>query len=543
MTFKTTEIDLQKAGARHGFTWRFPGHPGPLIKLSWRLAVGFVLAVGLLFSSAPMAAGKTLKIAYFSKDVPGIDPLSPTFDPDSYAVITQIFDSLVYLDLDGNFQPGLATDWQQVSPTDWAFTLRRGVRFHNGEPFDARAVKFTYETVMDPAIKAGNAWILSSFQKVIPDPDDPYRVIIRTKYPDGMFLNRLSMFGSICPPDYIRRVGLKNFAEHPVGTGPYRFGQWHKGLSIELIRNKDYWRPDIPKIEKIRFEVIPESDWVDAFLAGKLDFIPNLAGNQTTHLMKKAKGQARILKRLVLSGYWVMLRNRGPLADRRVRQALNFALNKQALVRYADFGNAVPLASLGKRGEFGANDGLIPYAHSPKLARSLLRKADIEMPLKLTAIVADIASSVGKIIRHDFARIGIDLDLTVVPRAEWTRRVVGHKITHGQPADYDLAINLVDNPIHSLAFHAGLFLHSSSPWSLLNDARYDSRFIHALQTADPEIHRQRLEDLDRYIHKQALMVFTTQRVITAAVRPGVRIPKFSLNGHLDYLTLTTAEFK
>ena len=92
----------------------------------------------------------------------------------------------------------------------------------------------------------------------------------------------------------------------------------------------------------------------------------------------------------------------------------------------------------------------------------------------------------------------------------------------------------------SALIHAGLFLHSPSPWALLSDPAFDRLFERALRTAEPELHRRRLEELDKYIHDEALMVFTTQRVITAAVRSNIDIPRFSLNGHLDYLVLTTA---
>ena len=488
-----------------------------------------------------LAADDVLRVAYFSRDLPGIDPLSPTFDPDSYSVIAQIFDSLVYGDLDGNRQPGLALSWKRLEPTVWQFDLRKGVTFHNGEPFDNRAVKVTYDTALNPKRQAGNAWILNSIKEVRLDPKDPYRVYIETHFPDGMFLNRLSMFGSICPPQYLAEVGFEGFARHPIGTGPYMFSAWEKGEYIELKRNPNYWSPGMPKIERVRFLILPEDQWVDAFLAGKVDFLPNLAGNQTTRLMTEAKGRATILKRLVLSGYWTVIRNQGPLADKRVRKALNLALNKEALVTYADKGNAHPLSSLGAQGAYGANPRLVPYGYDPEAARRLLMEAGVQLPLKMKAIVADIAAPVAKIMRHDFAQVGIDLKLDIVPRVEWSNRLTIHKMTHGEPIDYDLAINLVDNPIYSLAFHAGLFLHSTSPWSLLSDRKFEKRFEYALMVADPEEHRKRLEDLDQYIRDEALMVFTTQRVITAAVSPSIRIPKFGMSGHLDFLTLTTAE--
>ncbi len=482
----------------------------------------------------------TLRVAYFSRDVPAAEPLSPAFDPDSYSVITQIFDSLIHADLDGNLVPGLATEWLRLSERTWAFTLRKGVRFHNGEPFDGHAVKFTYEYVLNPENRAGNAWILNTIESVTVDPEDPYRVIITTRFEDGMFLNRFPMFGSICPPGLIRRVGLEAFARHPVGTGPYKFVEWERNDHITLERNEAYWNTSLPVIPRLRFEILPEDQWTEAILDGRVDFIPNLAGNQTSRLMKAAKGEVRILKRLVLSGYWVLLRNRGPLADVRVRRALNYALNRDDLVRYADLGNATPLASLGKQGEFGKAPGLKPYPYDPDRARSLLVESGIKAPLTLRVLVADVAKSVAKVMRAQLRSVGVNLEMEFVSRAEWANRIVGHKIKHGSAADYDLAINLVDNPIYNLAFHAGLFLQSQSPWSLLDHGEFDIRYALAFRISDQQLHRERLEELDRYIHDQALMIFTTQKIVTAAVRRRFHIPEFALNGHLDYYTLTTA---
>ena len=187
-----------------------------------KFAIGLLAAMLVWGGICPTSAKAegVLRVAYFSHDLPGIDPLSPTFDPDSYSVITQLFDSLVYHDLDGDLTPGLAVGWRRLEPTVWEFKLRKGVVFHNGEPFDSRSVKVTYDTALDPKRRAGNAWVLNSIKEVRLDPDDPYRVVIETRFPDGMFLNRLSMFGSLCPPKYLAEAGFDGFAEHPVGTGP-----------------------------------------------------------------------------------------------------------------------------------------------------------------------------------------------------------------------------------------------------------------------------------------------------------------------------------
>jgi len=481
-----------------------------------------------------------LDVVYFSQDPPSIESLSPAFDPDSYAVISQIFDPLIMFDLDGDIKPALATQWEQIDDTHWRFWLRKGVTFHNGEQFDGHAVKFTFDYILNPKNNAGNAWLFSSLKKVAIDPQDPYQVIFETNFPDGMFLYRLNMFSAICPPKYIQKYGTTHFALHPIGTGPYKFEKWNKGQNILLSKNVRYWQKNIPDYQEVNFQILPQHQWVDALLEGSVDFIPNLQGKDTSNLLKKAQGKIKVIKRLVLSGYWVMIKNQGPLANIEVRKALNFAVNKHDLVRFADAGNAKPLASLGKQGEFGQKNGLTPYPYSPDKARQILRQQNAE-GLHLKVLAADISQSVAKIIKRNLEDVGISIDLEVVSRSEWANRVVGYKIKNSRPAEYDMVINLVDNPIHNLAFHAGLFLHSQSPWALLQSEEFDQKFDYSLKIADAKQHEQRLQELDQYIHDNALMLFTTQRIITAAVSDQVSIDKFSLNGHLDYFILSHAK--
>ena len=507
-----------------------------MTKVRWHLIVLYCLMV-----VSHSAAATEFKIAYFTQDPPSVGPLSPSFDPDSYAVIAQIFDTLVYMDLDGHFKPGLATEWQRLSDTRWLFKLRQGVKFHNGEAFNADAVKFTFDYILDPKNRTGNSWIFSSLLKVEKVNNAPFQVIFETKYPDGMFLNRLNLFASICPPKYIQKKGFEFFQKNPVGTGPYRFDSWTSNKQITLKKNSDYWQPGLPNLETLAFVILKQSQWLEAFENKRLDFIPNLSGNRTRELMRRAQGDARIIKRPVLASYFVLLKNQGALSELKVRQALNYAVNKQDIIKFADFGNALPMASLGKKGEFGANPDLVPLKFSLQKAKTLLSQTNVSLPIKLKALVADAAEPAAKIIQRNLLDIQVELELEVVSRSEWTNRVVVHQIKTGKRPDYDLVINFVDNPIWNLAFHAGLFLESTSPWSLLNSQEFDKRFSSALQSIDTLAHEKALQSLDRYIHDNALMLFTTQKVITAAIRKNYDITKFGGNGHLGYEILSKAK--
>ncbi len=504
----------------------------------------WLLLVSLLgFFNNKMAKARTsqINIAYFSVDPLAIDPLSRAFDPDSYAVISQIFDPLVYLDLEGNLQPALATHWEQLSETRWKFTLRRNIQFHNGEPFNAKSVKFTFDYILNPSNNTGNRWILNSLKSTQLVKNEPYQIILETHAPDGMFLNRLHLFGSICPPDYIKKKGFKYFQQHPVGTGPFKFHHWNKQTSIQLIKNSRYWKRQQPHLDKVNFVIHPKEQWVELFLNNQVDFIPNLSGNKTRELMRKANDQVKIIKRPVLASYWVLLKNEGLLNNVNFRKALNYAINKVDIVHFSDFGNSLPLSSLGKKGEFGANENLPPYSFNREKAKELLAQENITPPIKLTALVADIAETTAYIIKNNLEKIGVELDLEIVSRTEWSNRIVVHKMKTGKRADYDLAINLVDNPTYHLAFHAGIFLDSNSPWSLLSMPEFDSRLKEALQITDKEQHKLALQALDTFIHEKALMLFTTQKIITVAIRRNFNIQEFSRSGHLNYEVLAKAK--
>ncbi|MEW6982188.1 ABC transporter substrate-binding protein [Colwelliaceae bacterium 6471] len=486
-------------------------------------------------------ADDELNIAYFSQDPPSIVPLSQSFDPDSYAVITQIFDSLIHFDLDGHIKPALATHWQQESPTEWRFFLRKGVRFHNGEPFNAKAVKFTYDFILNPSKKVGSSWILSSIKSVSVVLEKPYEVVIETHQPDNMLLNRLTMFGAICPPQYIAEKGVGYFKQHPVGTGPFKFKQWQKNKYIQLSKNENYWQKGIPHYDKVQFKIIPEQQWLNAILSGDVDLVPNFPGNRTTELMQKSNNQFRLVKRLVLAGYWVLIHNEGIFNNVEVRKALNYAVNKNDLIRFGDFGNARPLASLGKKHEFGANQNLKPYPYAPMKARALLAKANVPEKTKLRMLAADITTPIAKIIQSNLQDIGFIVELDVVTRSEWAKGVVEHKIVTGQRSRYDLVINLVDNPIYHLGFHAGLFLDSRSPWSQLNDQEFNRRFDDSMTTLEPAEIKAKLNALDTYIHENALMLFTTQRIITVVASKTTSINTYGLNGHLGHELISHAK--
>lgn len=479
-----------------------------------------------------------LSVILFSDDVPALSNLSASFDPDSYSLKSQIYDSLVHFDLDGELTPGLAVSWQRVDDLTIEFRLRRKVRFHDGSRFTAEDVKYTFDRILDPKTGSGTAWLLSTIHSV--EIIDKYTVRIHTAEPDGMLIRRLTMFGLISSKSYIERVGLEQALRHPIGTGPFAWLSHTSKKEYLLKRNDSYWRPKIPAFKFLSVKLVPERRWADALIANEVDMVPYLSGSK--EMLVADSQEAVIEKRLVLQSPWVLMRNQGPLSDIRVRRALNHAIDRTALIRYSENGNAEKMASLGLKGCYGADENLQPYSFDLKVSRRLLSEAGYSAGFSLKAITSDVTENVARLIQEQLKTVSVDLKLEVVSRPEWAKRVVVGKVM-GTPYDGDIAFNMVDNPIYTLAFHAGLLLSSKGLFSLYSDSTFDSQYEAAMKTTDEESHRKSLMALDRYVHENAMLLFTYQQVRLIGMSKTIQITKVPRSGHVDFFLLSDATRK
>ncbi|MCX7734759.1 MAG: ABC transporter substrate-binding protein [bacterium] len=484
------------------------------------------------FLSVFPAYSKDLRVVYFSTDPPAIVPYR-AFDPDSYAVINYIFDKLIAFDYDGNPKPWLAESWKRLDDLTVEFKLRKGVKFHNGDPLTAEDVKFTIETHLDPNVKSPTSGILSSIKEV--QVIDDYTFRIKTHFPDGMLIYRLHMFSDVMPSKYIRKVGLDEFAKRPVGTGPFKFESWEVGRRIVLVKNDMYWQKGWPKYERLIFEMIPEKLWADSLKKGSVDIVINLLGKDVIDL--KRDPNIKVMQKLVHIGYQVVMRNQGVLADVEVRRALNYAVDKNALLRAGDSGFGKIIPSLGKFGELGsAADELKPYEYNPAKSKQILESKGItkDKPLVLRALVADVAAPVARVIKQNLAAVEVRLDIKEVGRSEWNKMIPIAKMTKGKPDwDGEMAISMVDNPIKDAAFHYFIFLHSQGPFSLLNEKEYDEKLFWALAVADEKEHERRLKEVDKMIYEKAYIISTYQRMLSVGMRKNVNLPGIVINGHMD----------
>lgn len=310
-------------------------------------------------------------------------------DKNAHEIDRQIFDTLLRrnpktLQLEGN----LAESWRLLNETTWQFKLHRGVKFHNGEPFDATAVKFSIERMLNPKQGAPGRTSIALIDHV--DIIDPYTVNIVTAKPFPLLPARMSpgQCGTvgILPPKYAAQVGDAGFAAKPVGTGPYRFVEWVKDDHLVLEANKDYhFRP--PTAERLVFRPVPElTTRVAALLSGQADLVSDIPPDQVAKI--KASGVARI-EVSTLGGFVIMVKITnylmpGPWEDVRVRRAINYAVDMDTILKTVLEGYGQVLGVPLEKEAFGFDPNIKWYGYDPERAKALLREAGYPNGFEMT---------------------------------------------------------------------------------------------------------------------------------------------------------------
>jgi peptide/nickel transport system substrate-binding protein len=284
-----------------------------------------------------------------------------------------VFDNLTSRHPDGKLYPGLATDWKLQGQTTWAFKLRQGVKYHNGDPFTSADAKYSVERTYDPAAKTMVATALTTIDRI--ETPDPYSLLIHTKKPDPLLPARLAFYGGqIVPKKYLEAVGADAFNARPVGTGPVRLSSWVKDDRAVFEANPDYWGGRID-MDRLVVRAIPETaPRIAALLKGEVDIITQLPPDQAERVMGNAP--TRVTGALY-AGLYVLGVNskRPPLDNPLVKQALSLAIDREAIVKELWRGRGlVPNGPIAK-GDNHYDASLPPLAYSPREARDRLKKA------------------------------------------------------------------------------------------------------------------------------------------------------------------------
>ena len=358
-----------------------------------------------------------------SQDLTYIDPSKNSTLSDLNTLFINVYDPLLMRQPNGAFGPWLAQSWQMPSPTEWVFNLTPNVKFHNGEPLDAAAVKFTFERYLDPGVQRYAPMVgMAERAEII----DPLTVKLVTKKPFGAFLEILWQM-SILPPKYLAEVGDAGFDKKPIGSGAYKFVEWTKGSQLVLERNEEYWK-GLPAYGRATFKFMPEVAIRQAALkTGEIDVMYQLPPDAVTEVESSATLRvASVETPRVL--FFIFHPNSPagtgkPLQDVRVRKAINLAVNRDAIIKTIMANQAKRVTQLYSPQTFGYDASVQPeYPYDPEMAKKLIAEAGFSSGFPLDMDVPTGGNpikplEVGQAVAADLERVGIQAKIRTVDAA------------------------------------------------------------------------------------------------------------------------------
>ncbi|MFV1850478.1 MAG: ABC transporter substrate-binding protein [Thalassospira sp.] len=355
-----------------------------------------------------------------------LDPAAVTAVND-FRILMNVYDGLVrYKDGTLEVEPALAESWTiSDDGTVYTFNLRDGVTFHDGTPFNAEAVKYNFDRMLDenhPQHDTGPfplAFFFSAVEEV--EVVDDLTVKFQLNAPYAPFLSNLAYpTGLIVSPTAVQENGA-DYGRSPVGTGPFKFAEWESNAKVVVVRNDDYWE-DAAKLEAVVFRPITDANTrVAELMAGGIDLMVEVPPDSLTQLSGDANFS---VYEQAGPHLWFLILNlkEGPFKDKKVRQAINYAIDKKALVENVLQGTAeVAAGPTPPAFAWAYNEQLQPYPHDVEKAKQLIKEAGAE-GAEVTFYVTEGGSGMldpvpmGAAIQADLAQIGLTV---AIETYEW----------------------------------------------------------------------------------------------------------------------------
>lgn len=383
-----------------------------------RIAAAAAVALAALAGGASAQTPPGVLVVAQIAEPKSLDPHAVTAVND-FRILMNLYDGLVrYKSGTLEVEPALATEWEiSEDAKTYTFTLRDGVTFHDGTPLNAEAVKFNFDRMLDeshPFHDTGPFPLSFFFSAVdsVEAPDDK-TVVFHLKDPYAPFLSNLAYpTGLIVSPEAVKAHG-KEFGRHPSGTGPFKFAEWESNAKVVVEANADYW-DGAPSLQAVVFRPITDANTrVAEMLSGGIDVMVEVPPDNLATFANDANFN---VYEQAGPHLWFLILNakEGPMADKRVRQAVNYAIDKTALVENVLQGTAeVAAGPTPPAFAWAYNEALQPYPHDPDKARDLLKEAGAENA-DLTFYVTEGGSgmldpvAMGAAIQADLAEVGLN---------------------------------------------------------------------------------------------------------------------------------------
>lgn len=477
-----------------------------------------------------------------------------------WSIIQNVFEPLVGVDKDGKLVPRLATSWRWLDDRTLEMTLRQGVTFHNGEVFDAELVKLNWEEnapILRPPRRLDDtgfrydfdAWNWTFAPKTRLEIIDPQTIRLVFPEPDAAVLAKLSLMMPITNRQFFRDLGSPLEVSYwsalgragPWGTGPYRLVEGFSLLGIRadlvvLEANRAYWDSTrLPQVQRIVFvNTVNRKDALELVKTteGHVDLFTELRPLETLRVAQsplatvvKTRDSLRVVVGLFNVGKtWLPPgAKERPWRDVRLRQAVNYAINRAHLIRYATKGNGMLIPALLPPSAFGYNPTLAPYPFEPDKVRHLLQEAGYPEGLTLTLIATEDLAVQATVISKMLEQVGLTVHRQLLDAHTFYRKVGPARVLH-ERYTWDIALISTMLP----AAHAPMFLYRQ----FALDGRYDwvieqpalrRLYTQATHTLDEKKRQQVIRQMEQHTQAQAYFLFLYNPINLYAVNRAVKL--------------------
>ena len=494
-----------------------------------RLALLAAACLCMAVSMTSFAADKSDIVVAVDADVDTLHPtdFSTTVE---LGVLNQIYDTLLYYSPDGTKdpEPRIAESYEiSDDGLDYTFHLRDDVTFHDGTPVTADDVVFSIELYKASEYQGSQISMLSSVEAT-----DEHTVVCHLDAPYSPFLQ------GICSPMIASKAYYESseddFVNNPIGSGPYKFVSRAKGSNIKLEANEDYYR-GAPEIKEVTFEVIPDSSTkAIALQTGEVNFAeidsatkPQLEANPAITIAEVPTSSF---------SYIAMNTEKEPFNDVKVRQAINYAIDRDNLVAVCYDGEAEVNSNICAKERFGYSDDQFQYTYDPEKAKELLAEAGIETPYDLGEIlVAEKYSNLATVIQNDLKAVGLDVTISV--------KEFNSYISDLQNGSYGItALNMTlegDTQTLEMAF-------TSDYIGIANNARYsdeemDKLFEQARTETDNDKRAEIFNEIFTKAQDEAIYAVMCNPMTLYAYNSDLTCPEFVLEGNYYLYDFSWAE--
>jgi len=458
----------------------------------------------------------------------GLDPHIVTAFSSFQIIDGTIYEGLAALDGDLNIVPGLASKWEiSEDKKTYTFTLQEGVKFHNGDMMTSADVASSLKRVLDTETGSPLASRLAAVES-IETPDD-MTVVVKLSAPSAPLISSLTTI-AIVPAKYA--TDKETLQSAPDGTGPFKFVEWQPNVAIKLEANADYWQSDMPKLDGVNFNIVPEAATRQVGLvSGQYHMLPNIDGVTAQQFQGQPGVKFQDTLELAYSLIGINV-TRPPFDNPKVREAINYAINRDDIVAAALFGAGVPGGPISPAltnyatpvSEFAC------FTPDAEKGKALLAEAGIATPFEATLLVLprDATKGIAQVVQQQLSAIGINVTLDIPE--------IGQFVQNWKNSDFDMFVSLNSGTIEPDDYFYRTFRTGGST----NVFKYSNETLDELlnagrQETDVEARKKIYADVQSTLACDGPVSFLTYGQIYTAMRENVEGYTISPNRSLSAL--------